>query len=280
MEFARSAQGREGRLDFLAVRTHSTDLTLIPNTGQCRVLAQRCGQVPWGLGSGRVLRQQSGGAELRGPGQPRCGAGKAEHSGREKSVRRARAPKLELIKTGATGSGALGSVAAAHSSGVLGGRRRGRGREARPHKRWDCVRGHGAEVREGSGRERNLPATAFEVGVSDRQSQSGQGSRKSARRTYVLSPEAAPVTHRHAPALLCAPDHGWAWVGRGSSGGGGCGRQEGRITLPGLGPGGRRPTYAFCLPAAVRFNVQTGPRSAAQLDGLKDPSPASVLHRK
>lgn len=57
-------------------------------------------------------------------------------------------------------------------------------------------------------KERNLPATAFEVGVSDRQSQSGQGSRKSARRTYVLSPEAAPVTHRHVPALLCAPDLG------------------------------------------------------------------------
>lgn len=45
----------------------------------------------------------------------------------------------------------------------------------RPHRHLDCVRGHGKEVWEGSGRERNLPGTAFEVGVSQRQSQSGQG---------------------------------------------------------------------------------------------------------
>lgn len=162
---------------------------------------------PGGWGQGGYSSNKVGALSSEAPGSRGVGQGK-QNILAERSVWHTRAAKLELIKAGATGSGALGSVAAAHSSGVLGGRRRWRGREARPHKRLDCVRGHGAEVREGSGRERNLPATAFEVGVSDRQSQSGQGSRKSARRTYVLSPEAAPVTHRHAPALLCAPDLG------------------------------------------------------------------------
>lgn len=38
----------------------------------------------------------------------------------------------------------------------------------RPWEHWDCVSGHGKEVREGSGRERNLSGIAFEVSVGKR----------------------------------------------------------------------------------------------------------------
>lgn len=131
---------------------------------------------------------------------------------------------------------------------------------------------------------------AFEAGVARGL---GKGSWKPARR-LVRRPrkELAPITHSHAPALLRAPDLPdlpdlrWDLVGKGFGRGGGCGGQEGRITLLGLGPGVGRPSYAsalekhFCLPAIVRLNLQTAPRSAAQLDGLKDPRSACVFQRK
>ena len=93
-----------------------------------------------------------------------------------------------------------------------------------------------------------------------------------------------PIIHSHAPALLWVPDLGWDWVGKGSSRGGGCGRQEGRTTLPGLSPGVSCASYASALekhlPDIVRLSVQTAPGLAAQLDGLKDPGSACVFQRK
>lgn len=140
--------------------------------------AQRCGQVPWGQeagalqGSGRVPHRQSDvGAELEGAQAARVwGRERRTFWQREQCVER---KTLELSSVGATSSGVLGFMAVAHSLGSLGGDEGMGSREVRPPKHLDCVRGHGKEVWEGSGWERNLPGTAFEVSVSKRQSQSG-----------------------------------------------------------------------------------------------------------
>lgn len=160
----------------------------------------------------------------------------------------------------------------------------------RPRKHLDCVKGHGKEVREGSGRERNLPPSAFEVGVSYRQVVServGKGGWKSARRTYFLSPEAAPGYSQACPCPALCTRRGWGWVGRGSSRGGawGGGRRaeshrqasaqvEDVLVMP-------RPwkNTSASLPLSTSMCRQ-GPEQPPSWTASRIPNPACVFQRK
>lgn len=114
-----------------------------------------------------------------------------------------KAQKPECNTAGTMGSGVLGVTASVRSSGNPGGNgEAGGSTEVRPREHWDCVSGHGKEVQEGSGRERNLPGIAFKAGVARGL---GKGSWKPARRLYFRTQEGASS---HYSQSRCCPSQG------------------------------------------------------------------------